>query len=56
MKNIKEVGGVEEKIVLRELSFEVSRDRGNLSTAAWLRQMVTFPFSIVRELKDSGTY
>jgi hypothetical protein len=56
MKNFKEVEEVEKKIVLRELSFEVRRDMGNPSTAAELRQMVTFPFSIVRELKDSGTY
>jgi hypothetical protein len=56
MKNDKKVGEVEGKTALREPLFKVRRDMKNLSTTAGLQQMVTFPFSIVRELKDSGTY
>ena len=45
---VKEVGEVEEKIVVRELISEVKRPIRNFSTAGGLRQMVQFPFSIVR--------
>lgn len=45
---VKEEGEVEEKIVLHELISEVKRPIRNFSTAGGLRQMVQFPFSIVR--------
>jgi MFS family permease len=45
---VKEEGEVEEKIVARELISEVKRPLRNFSTAGGLRQMVQFPFSIVR--------
>ncbi len=45
---VKEEGEVKEKIVVRELISEVKRPLRNFSTAGGLRQMVQFPFSIVR--------
>jgi len=48
LTKVKETGEIEEKIVLRELIYEVRRDMRSLSTAGGLRQMVTFPFSILR--------
>ncbi len=47
---VKEVGEVEEKIVAHELISEVRRNMKNFSTAAGLRQMVSFPFSVLRNL------
>ena len=48
---VKEVGQIEEKIGVRELISEVRREMRNLSTAGGIRQMVHFPFTIVRHLK-----
>jgi MFS family permease len=45
---VKEVGEVEEKIVIRELIAEVKRPLRNFSTAGGLRHMLQFPFSLIR--------
>ena len=47
---LKEVGEVEEKIVVNELFAEVKGQVRTLSSVEGLRQMVTFPFSVVRDL------
>jgi len=47
---IKETGEVEEKIVMNELFSEVGGQVRTLSSIEGLRQMVSFPFSIVRSL------
>ena len=48
---VKETGEVKEEIVARELISEVKRPIRNFSTAGGLRQMVQFPFSVVKPLK-----
>lgn len=45
---VKEVGEVEEKIVIQELISEVRRQMRNLSTVGGLHHMTQFPFSILR--------
>lgn len=45
---VKEVGEVEEKIVINELISEVRRDMRSFSTASGLRSTIQFPFSILR--------
>ena len=47
LTRVKEIGEVEEEIVVRELITQVRQDMRNLSTVGGLRQMVTFPVSIV---------
>jgi hypothetical protein len=47
---IKEAGEVEEKIVAQELVSEMRSQVRILSSVEGLRQMVSFPFSIVRNL------
>jgi MFS family permease len=47
---IKEAGEVEEKVVVNELLTEVKSQVRTLSSVEGLRQMVSFPFSIVRSL------
>ncbi len=47
---IKEVGEVEEKIVAQELVSEMRSQVRILSSVEGLRQMVSFPFSVVRNL------
>jgi MFS family permease len=47
LTRVKEIGEVEEKIVVRELITQVRRDMRNLSTVGGLRQMLNFPISIV---------
>jgi MFS family permease len=47
---IKEVGEVEEKIVFAELISEVRIQVRTLSSVEGLRQMVSFPFTVVRDL------
>jgi len=47
---IKEVGEVEEKVVVGELVAEVWGQVRTLSSVEGLRQMVSFPFSIIRDL------
>jgi MFS family permease len=47
---VKEAGEVEEKVVMNELFAEVSGQVRTLSSVDGLRQMVSFPFSIVRTL------
>jgi len=50
---VKETGEVEEKIVINELFTEVRSQVRILSSIEGLRQMVTFPFSIVKDLTGS---
>ncbi len=45
---VKEVGEVEEKIVINELMSEVRRDMRSFSTASGLRSTIQFPFSVLR--------
>lgn len=45
---VKEAGEVEEKIVIHELISEVKKTLSNFSTADGLRDMIQFPYSIVR--------
>jgi MFS family permease len=54
---VKEVGEVEEKVVAQELFAEVASQVRTLSSIEGLRQMVSFPFSIVRDLtrRKNGT-
>jgi len=47
---VKEVGEVEEKVVVNELFAEVKDQVRTLSSIEGLRQMVSFPFSIVRNV------
>jgi len=47
---VKEVGEVEEKVVVNELFTEVKSQVRTLSSVEGIRQMVSFPFSIVRSL------
>ncbi len=47
---IKEAGEVEEKVVMNELFAEVSGQVRTLSSVEGLRQMISFPFSIVRNI------
>ena len=47
---IKEEGEVEEKVVVNELFAEVSGQVRTLSSAEGLRQMVSFPFAMLRNL------
>jgi MFS family permease len=47
LTRVKEIGDVEEGIVVRELITQVRRDMRNLSTVGGLRQMVSFPISII---------
>ncbi len=47
---VKEIGEVEEKIVIHELISEVRREMRNFSTVGGLRHMIQFPFSIIRPL------
>ena len=48
---VKEVGEIEERIVVNELISEVRREMRNFSTVGGLRQTVIFPFSIIKQLK-----
>ncbi|MBE0516805.1 MAG: MFS transporter [Methanophagales archaeon] len=45
---VKEEGEVEEKILIQELLLEVKKPLSNFSTADGLRDMIQFPFSLVR--------
>ncbi len=47
---VKEVGEVEEKIVVQELVSEVRRRMLDVSTVGGLRQMVNFPFLVAKNL------
>jgi MFS family permease len=47
---VKEVGEVEEKIVVHELVSEVRRRMLDVSTVGGLRQMVNFPFLVAKQL------
>jgi hypothetical protein len=47
---VKEIGEVEEKVVVDELFAEVTNQARTLSSVDGLRQMVSFPFSIIRTL------
>lgn len=47
---VKEIGEVEEKIVIQELISEVRRRMIDVSSVGGLRQMLNFPFSVARQL------
>lgn len=47
LTKVREIGEVEEEIVVRELITQVRRDMRNLSTVGGLRQMVNFPISVM---------
>ncbi len=49
---VKETGEVEEKIIARELFSEISGQVRTLSSVEGIRQMISFPFSIVRNLAE----
>jgi hypothetical protein len=51
---VKETGEVEEKIVMDELFAEVKGQVRTLSSVDGLRQMVSFPFSIVKTITRSA--
>ena len=48
---VKEIGEVEEKIVIQELLSEIKTQMRNFSTIGGLRQMVQFPFTVVKQMK-----
>lgn len=48
LASVREVGEVEERIVVNELLSEVRRRMMNLSTVGGLRRMVQFPFAILK--------
>ncbi len=45
---IKEIGEVEEKVIVHELIIEMRKGVRNFSTAGGLRQLTKFPYSVVR--------
>jgi len=47
---VREIGEVEEKIVIHELISEVRRRMLDVSTVGDLRQMVNFPFLLAKHL------
>jgi len=47
---VKEIGEVEEKIVINELVSEVRRISRNLTTVGGLRDMILFPFAIIKKV------
>lgn len=47
---VREIGEVEEKIVIHELISEVRRRMLDVSTVGDLRQMVNFPFLVAKQL------
>jgi len=51
---VKETGEVEEKIVVNELFMEVKSQARILSSVEGLRQMLSFPFSMVRNLTSGN--
>jgi MFS family permease len=53
LTKVREIGEVEEKIVIQELTSEIRRPLRNLSTVGGLRQMIHFPLSIVRHVPSS---
>lgn len=55
LTRLEEAEEVEERIVLHELISEVRSEVRNLSTTNGIREMVTFPFAVVRTgLRDIG--
>jgi hypothetical protein len=49
---VKEVGEVEEAVVVSELSAEVANQMHRLSSFGGARPMVSFPFAALRDLAD----
>jgi len=47
LAKVKEIGEVEERIVIHELASEMRRPLRNLSTASGLRHMPAFPISLL---------
>jgi MFS family permease len=50
LMKVREVGEVEEKIVINEFLSEIRRPLSNLSTVGGLRQMIVFPVSFFRNM------
>jgi hypothetical protein len=50
LAKVREVGEVEEKIVIHELVSEIRRPLSNLSTVGGLWQMIVFPMSLLRNV------
>jgi MFS family permease len=50
---VKEIGEVEEKIVIQELLSEIKTQMRNFSTIGGLRQMIQFPFTTVKQMKKT---
>lgn len=50
LAKVREIGEVEERIVIHELVSEIRRPLRNLSTAGGLRQMIVFPMSLLRNV------
>ena len=50
LAKVREIGEVEEKIVIHELTSEIRRPLRNLSTVGGLRQMIHFPLSLLRHI------
>jgi len=50
LAKVREVGEVEEKIVIHELVSEIRRPLSNLSTVGGLWQMIVFPMSLLRDV------
>ncbi|MBK5190847.1 MAG: MFS transporter [Methanosarcinales archaeon] len=51
---VKELGEVEEKIVIHELISAVKRPLTNFSTAGGLQELVQFPFSIIKQIFEKN--
>jgi len=51
LTKVREIGEVEEKIVINELLSEIRRPLSNLSTIDVLRQMIVFPVSFFRNVR-----
>jgi len=49
LAKVKEVGEVQEKIVIHEIISEIRRPMRSLSTAGGLRRMLLFPFSVLSQ-------
>ncbi len=56
LAKVREVGEVEEKIVIHELISEIRKPLRNISTAGGLRQMIELPASLVRHVPGTNEY
>ncbi len=56
LRKVVEEGEVHRKVVARNFMLEVRRQARTLSSMEGLRQMVTFPFGMFRELKEASSF